>query len=173
MAVTNFKGVPEMSKIHNNTMMTEGSEEEFMSGVHSLTLCVQNLGFKIKYWWSYSYLLITLGLVHIKYTWCTLHFNDNSINVSYRVTMFVAEGWIWESILDCIRIKDYTHHIRSGPQTSGALLEIMSSRFCSAWWSLTFFIICDSPEQCLGSWGLCGVNCYCCSSPATNEQPKI
>ena len=43
--------------------------------------------------------MITPGRVHLKYTWCTLHVNDNSITVSYRSTVFIAEN----SNLDCIR----------------------------------------------------------------------
>ena len=45
---------------------------------------------------NYSYLLIILGLVHIKFTLCTLHVNDNCITVAYRINIFLAEGWIRE-----------------------------------------------------------------------------
>ena len=54
-----------------------------------------------------SYLLITLRFVHIKYTWCILHANDNSITVSCLLLKAEYEN----SNLDCITIKDNTHRI--------------------------------------------------------------
>ena len=49
MSVANFKGISDISIIHNNTLMMEDKKDNFRSGVHCLILCAQKLGLKIKH----------------------------------------------------------------------------------------------------------------------------
>ena len=58
-------------------------------------------------------IIVTYLVVHIKYTWCTLHVNDNCITVSYPINMFVAEDWIWELEFRLyIRTRQYSSRFR-------------------------------------------------------------
>ena len=59
---------------------------------------------------NYSYLLITLGLVHIKYTGCTLHVNVICMIVTYRIDTIFTEG-LRRTSLDCIRTRQYLSNL--------------------------------------------------------------
>ena len=50
MSVANFKGVSDMSIIHNNTLMTERSDGLFYVGCSLFNFMCKKWGFKIKHW---------------------------------------------------------------------------------------------------------------------------
>ena len=103
--------------------------------------------------------MITVGLVHIKYTCCTLHVNANSMTayILSHYHMLLAE--VWMRTLDCIML-DNTYHILMRPS------DRPPDSWCSSFnYSLLFrwlrWMIKSS-----GRWfdfrNFCGASCSCC-----------
>ena len=110
-----------------------------------------------------------MGLVHIKYTLCTVHVNDNCITVYYRITMFLAEDWKWE--LWFRLYKDLDSLFRLGYGLAGWIVcrviwwSSAANHLSRSWWSWrcwTFSSVDASPERRFGSHNSCGASWPCC-----------
>ena len=95
--------------------------------------------------------MITLGLVHIKYTGCTLHVAASSLNVSYGMNMRTQTVYMGNTIL-LITFDLLPGHLICSRQF--CLLICSECRLCS----LTFFAIVATPEwyssSCSSCWRL-------------------
>ena len=79
---------------------------------------------------NYSCLLITLGLVHIKCTWCTCHVHDYCITVYYCIIIIIVIKKDWQCKAGRGRLTPYqsedpspTLPAYSGKEDKGKIVE--------------------------------------------------